>query len=148
MSKLIAFFKTISLGVFIATLLYVYAMLPSQVFVFQEEAGPFLVSKNSFFYFALGMFFIINVLIYTASYFLKRVFTANAMSIILNTWLNGFSLFINLFFSLSVAALWAVNNSIIGFSVKLLFYGGLSMVILWIFALYFLIKRATKPLHQ
>jgi membrane-associated HD superfamily phosphohydrolase len=113
------------LGV-MATLLYAYASLPEQVFLYQEDLKMVTVSKEILFYIFLAGLAIVNVLVFVVSAAYK-----NAEN--LRSWFNGLVVTLNIFF---VVVLFFLNSSNsnekfdytrIGF----LIYGSIILVVLW-----------------
>jgi hypothetical protein len=140
MHKLIKFFRIISLGIFLAILLYIYAVLPERVLIFKEGTYSHYMTKDTFFYSTLGVFFFVNVLIFAAIYFLRGFLYSN-LRVMVISWLNGFSTVLNLFFGLAILAILVINIGSSNVYAGAFFYGGLSLVFIWLLLLVYVFKK-------
>jgi len=138
MDKLIRFFRNVSFLVFLGVSLYAYAFLPARVFVFVDEGERFMADKGVFFYTALGVFFFVNILIMMVDFYVTK---AGASSKPATIWLASLAAVLNLFLTLSVAAVFAANADL-GFSGDRLFYAGLILIVMWFMAFLFLFRKA------
>ncbi|MGL1885219.1 MAG: hypothetical protein OCD76_01795 [Reichenbachiella sp.] len=153
MVKAIKFCYLISVPVFLVVLLYYYALLPESVGVHYSQTGLVLrsISKADFFYSALGVFVITNLLIYVYRYLKKGVaveehidFSQMNRAESIYHWFNGLSLMFNIFYILSVVFI-GLYNSREHFDVSnyaLLVYIGPFLIVSWFF--WFLFLRFSK----
>ncbi|MCG8476324.1 MAG: hypothetical protein MI784_12725 [Cytophagales bacterium] len=111
MKKELKAFRILTLLVFVAALLYVYAGMPERVGVDFTEDGTFteFVSKRAFFYGSLGFAFVANIVFMAFAELLARsqkgTFAASIQS-----WLGGFHGIVNLIMVISVLFLGILNN--------------------------------------
>jgi hypothetical protein len=141
MHRLIRFFRFISIGLFLVVLLYAYASLPDNVFVYMEGELPFQITKGNFFYLAIVVFFAVNVLI-SVIVFLIKGYLINDITEKIIDWLTGLSGFLNLFFASSIVALLAINSGSSKIISMPIFYGSVALVIIWLLSLVVIFKKA------
>lgn len=144
MDRLIKFFRTASALVFIGVSLYVYAILPTEVFVFHLDDEPILVERGTFFYNSLAVFFFVNLLIFAAEFYIGRTGAGKTLRA-LSLWLTSFAGVLNLFFTLSLAAVFSLNEDA-GLSTGALFYSGITLVILCLLSLPFVFRKTSVAL--
>ncbi len=142
MQKLIIFFRSVSLLVFLAAILYVYALLPEQVLIYQNDATNHYILRSNFFFSAIGVFFVMNVIIYAAIFFLKRTYQDHYYMMII-TWLNGFAGVLNIFLSMIMVIVLAINTST-GLSISFLVIVAFLLVVLWLGLLPYFFKKAKQ----
>lgn len=92
-----------SLGV-LATLLTVYAGLPEQVSLFQQDFKLAAVSRDGFFYLALGVITLINALVYVV----RMLFEKDEA---LRAWFHGLIITLNVFFVITLFFVSAYNTT-------------------------------------
>lgn len=142
MQKLIIFFRSVSLLVFLAAILYVYALLPEQVLIYENDPTNHYILKSNFFFSAIGVFFVMNVIIYASIFFLKRTDQDHYYMMII-TWLNGFAGVLNIFLSMVMVIVLAINTST-GLSVSFLIIVAFLLVVLWLSLLPYFFKKAKQ----
>lgn len=120
MIKITKLLYTLSIFIFLATLLYVYAFLPDSIGVFFDGQGNSTVTINrtDFFYAALGLFVMTNgtILLYRKMKrgqlnISKTDFADMTLSEIIYHWLNGLSFVINVIYVFSLAFVGMYYNS-------------------------------------
>ncbi len=116
-SRIVKFIWLVSVVVFLAMLLWIYAYLPNRVGVMADYEGvaDTFLSKGNFFYLAIGLFLLVN-----GSLFIMRRLLApdtyaprNAKTGLradLADWMLGFAASLNVFFILSMTYLSIFNN--------------------------------------
>ena len=85
----------------LAALLYVYAALPEEVFLYKADLAVQSVSKELLFYVVLGFLTIVNALVFAVS-------SAYRTEEGLRSWFNGLVVTLNIFF---IVALFFINSS-------------------------------------
>lgn len=138
MDKLVGFFRNVSLVLFLGVSLYVYAILPSSVFVYLNEGEKHMVDREAFFYSSVVVFFFMNLLIQGGEFYVFRKMGSSGR--LPAIWLTGFATVLNLFLALAVVAVLAANIEI-GFSGEWLFYAGMAIVILWLTTFLFVFRK-------
>lgn len=120
MIKITKLLYTLSIFVFLAILLYVYAFLPDQIGIFFESNGEatILIHRTDFFYSALGLFVLTNglILLYRKMNrgnlnLGKSEFEDMTTSEIIYHWLNGLSFVINVIYIFSIMFVGMYHNS-------------------------------------
>jgi hypothetical protein len=122
MRRIIKFIWLLSVVVFLAMLLWVYAYLPNRVGVMADYEGiaDTFVSKGNFFYLALGLFLLVN----GALFVMRRLLVPGDFSTPktpasvaraglradLADWMLGFAAALNFFFILAMSYLSVFNN--------------------------------------
>jgi uncharacterized membrane protein len=151
-NRLIKFFWLISLVIFFAALLLVYAFLPDRVAIHANTAGmpDEFIARESFFYFSLIGFVGANVLLYVLRKLLlltrRTARTERELQLRedLAGWLLGLAGTINFFFVL-VMFFFGVFNNAEGFSTwhfaLLVYTGPLLLVLIFVLLAYIFIKR-------
>jgi hypothetical protein len=145
MTRLIKSFWFFSLILFLGTLLYVYASLPEPVELFFAQGGSIeYISKDHFFYFALAIVSISNVVVYTFARHLRDTRnTKLALSEGFTRWLFSFSTLLNFFFMV-VCMFFSVVNSGENFdpdNFGFLIFLSLGLMAFWLIGLPFVILR-------
>lgn len=116
----------LSVMVVLANLLYVYAGLPEQVSLIEEEAETLSVGKEQLFYSAMAVIALANVIVYLFS---KRLAPNEDFRI----WLHGQVITLNIFFIIGMSFIGLYNSterfdfSRIGFII----YSSIGLVALW-----------------
>lgn len=147
MDKFIGFFRSITILLFTGALIWSYAFMASQVNYRFDPAGDGIgtASKDTYFFGAMAIFLLTNVVCFYFSRVLKRISTTVDGSGIRNRslkndlmiWVKGFTGVLNLFFSLVLVFLGLMNMSsdynikTIGFYV----YLGPVLILVWFFYL-------------
>lgn len=109
-----------------ANLLYVYASLPEQVTVMEDEIGATNVGREMLFYSAMVLIALINALVYLFS---KSIAPSEDFRI----WLNGLVIALNIFLIIGMSFISLINSaeqfdfSRIGFII----YSSVVLVVLW-----------------
>ena len=138
MSKLLKFFTTVSVILFLVAVLLVYAFLPDPSgLLFNKEGLRILsCSKNTIFYSALFIFVVLQVLFIL---FNKSVLAKSNTIMMqkIQLWFRGMHLAINLFIILMLIFIGLANNAIdyTFSSIHYLAYLAPSIVILWLLTL-------------
>lgn len=126
----------LSVLVLLANLLYVYASLPEDVIVQEDERIS--ISRESLFYGAMITILAINSLVYI----FKTMFEEGEN---LRSWFHGLVITINIFFIVALHALNVYNNSEMFNHDVVPFYvaGSLALVILWaaLWPLYYIVQK-------
>ncbi|MBO3697075.1 hypothetical protein [Roseivirga sp. E12] len=147
MDKFIGFFRNVTILLFTGALIWSYAFMASQVNYRFDPAGDALgtASKNTYFFGAIIVFLLANVV---CSYFtrvLKKITTTEDGRGIRNrslkkdliNWIKGFAGVLNLFFSLILVFLGLMNMSA-DYNIKTLgfyVYLGPVLILSWFFYL-------------
>ena len=154
MIKFIRFFYRLSLPVFLALLLYVYAILPDEpIGIYLGSGGLALLSwsKSDFFYALLGLFLFTNGIILLHRWLTRGQVDTNLSSYahlaaheVMYHWLNGLSLVFNLIYILSLMLVGMYYNSqlLSPHPYVLWLYLCLLLLVGWVFFLLYL--RLTK----
>ena len=146
MNKFLKFFITVSIIVFLVTLLIVYAFLPDPTGIFFNENGLTIyeMSKDTFFYSVLFLFVIsqiILILFKRGVMFKTKLKFSNII-----TWFQGFHLSINLFIILMLAFIGLANNAVdyTFSSIQFISYLAPLLVIVWLVMLpvFLLLKKS------
>ena len=109
-----------------ANLMYIYAGLPEEVVIQQEESGNISMNKEVLFYAFLATIVLVNVLVYLIGKVFQRDEDFRA-------WFHGLIITINIFFIISFSHLGLSNSaerfdySRIGFII----YGSVGLIVLW-----------------
>lgn len=120
MIKITKLLYTLSIPIFLATLLYVYAFLPEQVGLFFDKNGEttLLMNKADFFYACLGLFVFTNgiILLYRKMNrgnlnLGKADFEDMTSAELVYHWLNGLSFVINVIYIFSIMFVGMYYNS-------------------------------------
>ena len=107
-------------------LLYVYAGLPQDVIIQQEETGQVIAGREFFFYVTTFILMVVNVLVYIAA-------KTNRSNEDFRAWLHGLVVTINIFFILALNFIQVFNSaekfdySRIGFII----YGSVILILIW-----------------
>lgn len=127
----------------LGTLLYVYASLPQDVIVQDEENSNVSVSNEVFFYVAMVLIAIMNVTVYIIAKVFKRQED-------LRTWFYGLITTLNIFFIIGLNFI-ALYNSSERFDydrIAFIIYGSLGLILIWAVSwpVYLVFKRInSKP---
>lgn len=119
----------LSMLVVLANLLYVYASLPEQVVLAGEGAEPYNIGREQFFYTAMTVIALANVIVYLFS---KKLIPREDF----RTWLHGLVITLNIFFIIGMSFTSLYNSaerfdfSRIGFII----YSSVGLVVLWALA--------------
>jgi hypothetical protein len=156
MSRIIKFIWFLSVVVFLAMLLWVYAYLPNRVGIMADHEGiaDTFVSKGNFFYLALGIFLLVN----GALFVMRRLLAPGdfstpkapalaarvGMRADLADWMLGFATALNLFFILTMSYLSVFNNpdgGNINFYGVLVITGPLLIALMLLVLVYLFLKK-------
>lgn len=127
----------------LGALLYVYASLPQDVIVQDEENSNVSVSNEVFFYVAMVLIAIMNVTVYLIAKVFKRQED-------LRTWFYGLITTLNIFFIIGLNFI-ALYNSSERFDydrIAFIIYGSLGLILIWAVSwpVYLVFKRInSKP---
>lgn len=116
----------LSVLVVLANLLFVYASLPEQVIIREEDAGNISLNKELLFYVVMISIVMINVMVYL----FRRMFLEAEN---LRAWFHGLVITINIFFMIAMHAV-NVYNSNEAFDhsrVEFFVSGSLGLILLW-----------------
>ncbi|MCV9386113.1 hypothetical protein [Reichenbachiella ulvae] len=152
MVKAIKFCYLISIPLFLAVLLYYYAMLPDQLSLyFEGESSVFNLSKGNFFYSAIGLFILTNGIIIIYRQLAQSQVDQSLIDFAdmnrqesLYHWVQGLSLMFNVVYILSIIYI-GLFHSKENFDItdyNILVYLGPIFIVLWIFWFFYLL--ATK----
>lgn len=152
MSKIIKFSYWASIPIFLAVILYVYALLPNEIGVWYDDNGTaqYLASKSFFFYIYFGLFILTNALIYayqkmaiSSTDISMDAFSELSFKEITHHWLTGLSWVFNLIYILSSFYIGLYNSRDVNpdHYVALVYLCPI-VLISWIF--YFIYLRVTK----
>ncbi|UXX78585.1 hypothetical protein N7E81_14585 [Reichenbachiella carrageenanivorans] len=120
MIKITKLLYTLSIFIFLAMLLYVYAFLPEQFGIFFDGSGKasIMIGRTDFFYAALGLFVLTNgaILLYRrmnrgSLNLSKTSFDEMSAPEIVYHWLNGLSFVINVIYIFSIMFVGMYHNS-------------------------------------
>lgn len=140
MIKVLKFFTTVSILIFLMAVLVVYAFLPDPSgLLFNSDGGSIVeASKNTFFYSILFIFVIIQILyiVFNQTTLIRKEGSHNKL---ISTWIQGMILSINLFIILMIVFIGLANNSVdYSFkSIRFIAFVAPSIVILWLLTLPF-----------
>jgi hypothetical protein len=128
----------------LSNLLYVYASLPEQVVIQEEETGQTLVARESFFYIMTGILVLINVTVYSIGKIYARQQDFRA-------WFHGLIVTINMFFIIAMSIILTYNSAERFDFSRILFivYGSIGLVIVWAISwpVYVIIRKIiAKPI--
>jgi len=145
MIKILRFFTSISILIFLAAILIVYAFLPDPSGLLFGGQGNIIIeiSRDTFFYSALFIFVIIQILyiIFNRTILKQRIESPGGR---MSTWIQGMILSVNLFIILMIIFIGLANNAV-DYSYKsihLVAYIAPSIVIVWLLTLpFFLFLR-------
>ncbi|MFY0594524.1 hypothetical protein [Roseivirga sp.] len=147
MEKFIGFFRNVTIALFTGALIWSYAFLASQVNYRFDPAGDALgtASKDTYFFGAIVIFLIINVVCFWFVKTLKKISTTDDGTGIKNrslkqdiiNWVKGFAGVLNLFLSLVLVFLGLMNMSA-DYNIKTMgfyVYLGPVLILVWFFYL-------------
>lgn len=125
----------------LATLLYVYAGLPQEVVVQNEEDSRILVSNEVFFYLVMVLLAISNVMVFVVG----KVFERKED---FRTWFYGLIMTLNVFFIIALVYIFQYNsNERFDYSrIAFVIYGSLALMLLWasFWPAYLIFKRLSS----
>lgn len=128
----------LSMMVALGALLYVYAGLPQEVIVQEQEGAKVSVSNEIFFYTVMLFMAVTNVMVYI----IGKVFHHNED---FRAWFYGLIMTLNIFFviALNIISVYNSNERFDYSRIAFVIYGSLGLIILWAFGwpLYLLLKR-------
>lgn len=155
MARIINLFYWTSIPFFLGMLLYVYAFLPIKVGLLYDAQGlsSWSMTKELFFYYSIGGFAMINVVIYLYRKSLAKGQRFEAvywiemkMGETVYHWLHGLAAAINFLLTFSVIFLGMYHNQehfdIANYS--FLIYLGPILVLGWFFSLFYLLKIGSQ----
>jgi hypothetical protein len=120
----------LSMVVMLVSLLYVYAGLPEEVIVQEDEASVAILPRDTFFYIVMIAGCFINVLVFLISKLMAR-------DTLFRTWFYGFMVTLNFFMIISLFFV-SVYNSAEKFDygrISFIIYGSVGLIIAWALAL-------------
>lgn len=153
MVKAIKFCYLVSVPLFLATLLYYYALLPGTVGVYFSDSGlaTYSISRGMFFYACIAVFVLTNGVIFLYRRMAKAQVNLDLIDFAqMNKaestyhWFNGFSLMLNVFYILSILFI-GLYNSRENFNINnyaTLVYIGPILIVSWMF--WFIYLQITK----
>ncbi|MGK7396872.1 MAG: hypothetical protein ACNS62_20010 [Candidatus Cyclobacteriaceae bacterium M3_2C_046] len=151
MVKIFKFIWFISLLLFLASFLWVYAYLPgeAQIWAGEDTSRDITISKDMFFYGGLLIFMIINVIFYLFSGVWSKNVARNVsqpefrdFKINILNWLISFNVVINFFLIISIILIGSINQSQPNPAISILMYVGPAFIIIWLISLaVIMIKR-------
>ena len=112
-----------------ANLLYVYASLPEQVYLGEEGAESLVVGRERFFYIAMVLISLSNVVVY---FFSKKLTPQEDF----RTWLHGLVITLNIFFiiGLSFTSLYNSSENYDYTRIGFIIYSSVGLVLVWAFS--------------
>ena len=146
MNRFLKFFITVSIIVFLVTLLIVYAFLPDPIGILFNENGLAIyeMSKDTFFYSVLFLFVISQIILILFKRGVMFKMKLKFSKII--TWFQGFHLSVNLFIILMLAFIGLANNAVdyTFSSIQFISYLAPLLVIAWLVTLpiFLLLKKS------
>jgi hypothetical protein len=145
MNKVLKFFTTVSILLFLVAILIVYAFLPDPSGLLFDETGHRIIeiSKNVFFYSSLFIFVAIQVLYIVFHHTILKP-KEGAADLDMTTWIQGMIFAVNLFIILTIVFIGLANNAVdYSFSsIRFLAFLAPSIVVLWLLTLpFFLFLR-------
>lgn len=136
MLKVVNFIKLLSIILFLAILLLVYAYLPIMVKL-DPEQELLQLNKETFFYFGMSVFVAINLVFIG----FQRLFERQIANEVLKAWVRGLAFVVNLYLTFIVGFIGVINNTqhlkIEGFAY--LNYLGPFLLVCWLVGLIYLI---------
>lgn len=152
MNRLLKFFWFVSLGLFLAGILLVYAFLPDSVGIQTNEWGmpDTFITKEHFFYLGLLAFLVANGLLFALYRLLMitrrsvRTEQAIALRTDVGGWLLGFAASLNIFFIMIMSFFSLINtteNYDTGRYMILVYGGPLLLLLMFALLIYILMKR-------
>jgi hypothetical protein len=140
MIKVLKFFTTISIFLFLVAVLIVYAFLPDPSGLLFDSNGISIIeiSKNTFFYSILFIFVLIQILyiLFSQTTLMRKEGNENNK---ISIWIQGMILSINLFIILMIVFIGLANNAVdYSFtSIHFIAFIAPSVVVLWLLTLPF-----------
>lgn len=116
----------ISMVAVVAVLLYGYASLQEEVGVYENGTEIMRISRDTFFYIALGLLAVINVLVYLVA-------SVSKQNTEFRTWFYGLIITFNLFFIIGIAFV-SLYNSGEGYDytrLETIIYGSIALFSIW-----------------
>ena len=144
MVKTVKFLRVLSVILFLGVLALVYAYLPVEVQL-SEEKGQLFMHKETFFYYAIGVFLIINLFSALFIYLLTPLVMLRGGEEAV-AWLTGFGFVLNIYLVLLTGFVGVLNNqahvSVGGFAY--LNYLGPILILGWIIGIFYLLKSSKQ----
>lgn len=136
MLKVVNFLKLLSIVLFLAILLLVYAYLPIMVKL-DPEQGVLQLHKETFFYLAVSAFVTVNLVFLG----FQRLFEKQMSREVLKAWVRGLAFVVNLYLTFITGFIGVINNpqhlKAEGFAY--LNYLGPFLLICWLAGLFYLV---------
>ncbi|MEQ8470437.1 MAG: hypothetical protein RIC35_04595 [Marinoscillum sp.] len=136
MLRVVNFLKVLSIILFLAILLLVYAYSPVMVNLF-EGNSDLQLNRETFFYFGITVFVVINIVLLA----FQKLFEKNIRNDEVRSWVRGLGFVINIYLTLIVGFIGVLNNgahlSAAGFAY--LNYLGPFLIFSWICGLFYLL---------
>jgi hypothetical protein len=116
----------LSMVAVLANLLYVYAGLPPDVIIQDDETSKVVASREFLFYAMTFVLMVVNVLVYVAA-------RTNRTDEDFRSWLHGLLITINLFFILALNFIQTYNSAekFDYNSIGAIIYGSVILIVLW-----------------
>jgi hypothetical protein len=166
MIKFVKVFWIFSLLAFVSVLLMVYAYMPLQVVLSEDERGiaEYIVERDSFFYYALfgcisfnGFLLLLGGLILglpsallplpKKSFWGRNHVTKGIMKVRLKNWLKGFGLAFNFYAMIAVVTIYDVNDKDFNITLDTLNFVIIGFLFIWV-ALFFYLFGETKSVEE
>ncbi len=136
MLKAVNILKVLSVVLFLGTLLIVYAYAPVMVKL-RPETTELQLHKESFFYFFIAVFVIINIALLA----FEKLYEKSIQKTEVKAWVRGFTFILNFYFALITGFIGVINNTqhlkLSGFAY--LNYIGPFLIFSWIIGLIYLV---------
>lgn len=138
MLKAINLLKLLSILIFLGTLTVVYAYSPVVVRL-RPDSPELQLHKESFFYFSIAFFVIINVALLA----FQKMYESNIPKLEVKAWVRGLTFVINLYLTFIVGFIGVINNTnhLNPEGWEYLNYLGPALIFSWICGLIYLILR-------
>lgn len=134
MAKLVGVFWLFTVLLFLPFLLYGYAGAPDLLSLGFGHSDQEVISKGTFFYLAVGLFFMANISMYLAAKLIKLRFPKRQLFYYLRQWLRSFAGISNIFLTFLLLFI-SMSNSTESFNLsryKFLVYVGPILLIAWL----------------
>ena len=110
----------------LGNLLFIYASLPEDVVVQNTEAGTVSLNREVFFYIALAVLALVNVLVYAVA----KVFARDED---FRAWFHGLEITLNIFFivAFSLTGLYNSSENFDYSNIGFVIYGSVGLIVCW-----------------
>lgn len=152
MRKVFSFVRVLSLLFLLGVLLFVYAYLPEKVSMYSDQLGTpiYYISKSEFFYYALGAFLVVNLMLFVFIKVLEALSVTNGSGLFSSEafkdktliWVEGLISLINVFFVTGAVFIGVYNNQVtLDFmNFTYLVYLGTFLIIGWLVSYVFVLR--------